>query len=81
MSDNKKTIVLTTAEQREAFEQLARAVAAETDREYLTDGEIVRGAANAYCGRDEWGDVGKDDGRGCSIRAERLAPGGDLATD
>ena len=80
MSDHKQ-IALTTPEQRAAYEQLRTAVAADTDRDYLTDGEIVRAASLAYCGRDGWDAVGKDDGRGGSVRASRLAPGGDLATD
>ena len=76
-----KAVNLTTEEQRDVFEQLKQAVAADTDREFLTDGEVVRAAGLAYLGRDGWDDVGKDDGRGKSVRASRLAPGGDLATD
>ncbi|MUW13933.1 hypothetical protein GJ633_04095 [Halorubrum sp. CBA1125] len=80
MSDP-KLIALTTPEQQAAYQQLRTAVAAETDLKYLTDGEIVRAAALAYCGREGWDSVGKEDGRGGSVRADRLAPGGDLATD
>ncbi|TKX86204.1 hypothetical protein EXE43_09550 [Halorubrum sp. SS5] len=76
-----KSVNLTTEEQREVFEQLKTAVAEDTDREFLTDGEIVRAAGLAYLGRDGWDSVGKDDGRGRSVRASRLAPSGDPATD
>ena len=74
-----KQITLSTEEQREAFENVRRAVAEETDRDYLTDGGIVRAAANAYAGRDGWSNVGKDDSRGLSVRVEQLTPDGDLA--
>jgi hypothetical protein len=80
MSDS-KAVNLTTEEQRRVFRDLETAVAADTDREYLTEGEVLRAAGLAYLGRDGWDDVGKDDGRGRSVRAERLAPGGDLGTD
>jgi len=72
-----KTITLSTEEQRRVFRQLQRAVAADTDRDFLTDGEIVRAAGLAYLGRDGWDHVGKDSGRGRSVRADRLAPGGE----
>lgn len=76
-----KTVRLSTAEQREAWQQLRTAVAADTDKPYLTDGEVLRAAALAYLGRDGWRSVGKVDGRGRSTPTQQLEPGGDLAPD
>lgn len=76
-----KQVSLTTPEKREAWRELRTAVAAETDADYLTNGEVFRAAALAFLGRDGWDDVGTDDGRGRSVRTSRLEPGGDLAPD
>jgi len=72
---DKRQITLTTEAQIEAFAQLERAVANDTDREYLPRAEIVRAAALAYVGRDGWDAVGSDDGRGGPPRTVTLEGG------
>jgi hypothetical protein len=76
-----RQVALTTQEQRDAYQQLRTAVAADTDKEYLTGGEVLRAAALAYLGRDGWDDVGKADGRGRSTPTAALEPGGDGTPD
>lgn len=60
----RKTISLQDDEQHALFQEAKRAVAHETGKEYLRDGDVVEALCRAWLGHRGWDDVGTNDGRG-----------------
>jgi len=72
MSSQRQSVILTHQEQIEAWQDAKRAVAAETDKSHVTDGEVVRALALAFVGHDGWDEVGREDGRGGADAVDEL---------